>query len=102
MTVQIYMAVRHRVGIQKLSCEVIVDSQQGGGGGRGKQTSHIFPQAKIKWEQRHLQAPEQNRCQLLLRTWNTSQHFLTNRIVRYHSTESSSCPSEITLFWSHK
>ena len=34
MTVQIYMAVRHRVGIQKLSCEVLVDSQQGGGGSR--------------------------------------------------------------------
>ena len=75
MTVQIDMAVRHRVGIQKLSGVVLVDSQQGGG--RGKRTSHIFPQAKLKWEQRHPQAPGQNRCQLLLRTWNTSRHFLT-------------------------
>ena len=75
MTVQIDMAVRHRVGIQKLSGVVLVDSQQGGG--RGKRTSHIFPQAKLKWEQRHPQAPEQNRCQPLLRTWNTSRHFLT-------------------------
>ena len=47
MTVQIDMAVRHRVGIQELSGVVLVDSQQGGGSRKANEPYFSISEVKM-------------------------------------------------------